>query len=204
MSADMTPIDPLQQPLSVEELDWLESFLLSDLMPEDSLSSIEMVDGYMTALIVGPDVVQPEIWIPYIWNQEKSAVPCFPSEDEEEEEMIWELLIRHMNTIALQFLNNPDGFLPLFERFSYPDEEAKELAVENWAVGFTLGMELTQESWKPLFADEETGLLAMPMLILSKITDDYKALSEDDLTDMIQLMPGFVIKIYRYWKQGKP
>ena len=196
----MKPTDPLQQPLSVEELDRLESFLLSDLMPEDSLSSIEMVDGYMTALIAGPGVVPPEIWIPSIWNQEKSAVPRFSSVDEEE--MIWEFLLRHMNTIALQFLNNPDGFLPLFERFSYPDEEAKELAVENWAMGFTLGMELTQEAWKPLFADEESGLLAMPMLILSKITDDYKALSEEDVSDMIQLMPGFVVKIYRYWNEN--
>jgi uncharacterized protein len=201
MPADMKPTDPLQQPLSVEELDRLENFLLSDLMPEDSLSSIEMVDGFMTALIAGPGVVQPEIWIPSIWNQEKCDVSCFSSEAEEE--MIWEFLIRHMNTIALQFLNNPDGFLPLFERFSYPDEEAKELAVENWAIGFTLGMELTHEAWKPLFADEESGLLAMPMLILSKITDDYQALSEDDVSDMIQLMPSFVIKIYRYWNEDK-
>jgi uncharacterized protein len=198
----MKPSDPLQQPLSLEELGQLESFLLSDLMPEDSLSSIEMVDGYMTALIIGPDVVPPEIWIPYIWNEEKSDVPCFSSEAEAD--MIQELLVRHMNTITLQFLNEPDEFLPLYETFSYSDEQEKELAVENWALGFTMGMELTHKSWSPLFEDEDTGMLAMPMLILSKLTDDYNSLSEKDISDMTQLLPTFVIKIYKYWKQYKP
>jgi uncharacterized protein len=202
MSADMKPSDPLQQPLSLEELGQLESFLLSDLMPEDSLSSIEMVDGYMTALIIGPDVVPPEIWIPYIWNEEKSDVPCFSSEAEAD--MIEELLVRHMNTITLQFLNEPDEFLPLYETFSYSDDQEQELAVENWALGFTMGMELTHKSWSPLFEDEDTGMLAMPMLILSKLTDDYNSLSEKDLSDMTQLLPTFVIKIYKYWKQYKP
>ncbi|NTV06853.1 MAG: UPF0149 family protein [Chlorobiaceae bacterium] len=198
----MKPSDPLQQPLSLEELGQLESFLLSDLMPEDSLSSIEMVDGYMTALIIGPDVVPPEIWIPYIWNEEKSDVPCFSSEAEAD--MIEELLVRHMNTITLQFLNEPDEFLPLYETFSYSDDQEQELAVENWALGFTMGMELTHKSWSPLFEDEDTGMLAMPMLILSKLTDDYNSLSEKDLSDMTQLLPTFVIKIYKYWKQYKP
>jgi uncharacterized protein len=198
----MNQIDPLPQPLSDEEFGILESVLVSDLMPEDSFSSIEMVDGYMTALIVGPEEVQPDTWIPYMWNQEKNDEPCFSSETEAA--IIREMLVRHMNTIALQFLNDPDGFLPLFETFCYNDDEEKELAVENWALGFTMGMELTQESWTPLFADEDSGMLAMPMLILSKITDDYNALSKNDISDMIQLLPNFVIKIYKYWTQEKP
>jgi uncharacterized protein len=197
----MNSIDPLHRPLSLEERGMLESFLVSDLMPDDSLSSLEMVDGYMTALITGPDVVLPEIWIPSIWSKEKSDEPCFASEAEAD--MIRELLVRHMNTIERQFLNDPDGFRPLFETCRYTNKQGKELAVENWALGFTMGMELNHESWKPLFANEETGMLAMPMLLLSKITDDYDALSKSDIKEMTELLPDFVIKIYRYWMQRK-
>ncbi len=59
----MNPSLPLLSPLSVEEFAQLKSFLLSDLRPEESFSSIEMVDGYMTALTVGPEVIKPDIWI---------------------------------------------------------------------------------------------------------------------------------------------
>jgi uncharacterized protein len=197
----MNPIDPLHHPLSLEELGKLENFLSSGSMPAESLSSLSMVDGYMTALIAGPDEVQPDIWIPYIWNEGKSGQSCFSSDAEAE--LIRQFLVRHMQTIAQQFLNNPDGFRPLFATSSYKNKKAKELAIEQWAQGFTMGMELAHESWKPLFADEETGMLAMPMLLLGKITDDYDSLSKDDIADMIELLPDFVIKIYKYWKQHK-
>ena len=59
------------------------------------------------------------------------------------------------------------------------------------------------ESWKPLFANEETGMLGMPMLILSKVTDDYKALKKEEISDMVTLLPDFVVKIYYYWKNNK-
>ncbi len=197
----MNPVDPLHRQLSLEELGQLASFLASDSMPEESLSSLAMVDGYMTALIAGPDEVPPESWMPYIWNKEKSDRSCFSSETEEE--IIRQFLVRHMSNIAMQFLNKPDEFRPLFATASHTSKKEKELAIEQWAQGFTMGMELTHESWKPLFADEETGMLAMPMLLLSKITDDYGTLSKDDIADMIELLPDFVIKIYRYWKQQK-
>ena len=66
-----------------------------------------------------------------------------------------------------------------------------------------MGIELKHESWKPLFTNEETGMLGMPMLILSKVTDDYKALKKEEISDMVTLLPDFVVKIYYYWKSNK-
>ena len=197
----MIPSLSLQSPLSVEEYALLKSFLLSDLRPEESFSSIEMLDGYMTALTVGPEVIEPDIWIPYIWNQEKSDGPCFSSPDEEK--VIGELLVRYMHTTVRQFHADPDKFKPMFEQVKYPDKQQKERAIEDWALGFTMGIELKHESWKPLFTNEETGMLGMPMLILSKVTDDYKALKKEEISDMVTLLPDFVVKIYYYWKSNK-
>ncbi len=189
-----------QQPLSNEELDTLESFLSSDSTPEDCLFPIEMVDGYMTALVVGPEVIPTERWISSLWDQENNEHPSFSSVAEEKK--IHDLLVRHFDTIAQQFEEAPDEFFPLFEQYGYADEEEKRLAVENWALGFTVGMELAHASWKPFLEDEESAQLVMPMFLLAKITDDFDDLTEEDLDNMALLMPGFVIRIYDYWKEA--
>ncbi len=188
-----------QQRLSDEELEKLDDFLGSDSTPEECLFPVEMLDGYMTALIVGPDVIEPDIWIPYIWDQENSEEPYFSSEAEEK--TIRDLLVRHMNTIALQFNEDPEDFVPLYEQFGYSDEEERRIAIENWALGFSVGIELTHGSWNSFLEDEETAQLVLPMFILAKITDDFDDLSEDDIIGLAQLMPDLVVKIYYYWNQ---
>ncbi len=190
--------DPLLELLIQDELELLEGFFLSELPPEGSLSSLEMVDGYMTALVVGPGVVEPDLWLPFIWDQEDHAVPAFSSADDAA--MIEGLLLRYMNSIALQFNDDPDGFFPIYELFDYGDEEEEMLAIQEWAVGFMVGMEMKHDSWKPLFANESNGMLALPMLMLSKIAGDYAALSEDEIADMVEWMPDFVVKIFHFWK----
>ncbi|MEI7824474.1 MAG: UPF0149 family protein [Chlorobiaceae bacterium] len=196
----MSLSDPRQQPLSDEELEKLESFLASASTPEDCLFSIEMLDGYMTALVVGPETVPHDRWISFIWDQENDNVPSFASEAEEK--AIREFLIRHMDTIALQFDTDPDEFFPVFEEFGYADEEEKRIAVENWALGFTVGIELAHASWKAFLEDEETAQLVLPMFILAQITDDFDELTEEDKDNLALLMPEFVIKLYDYWKEA--
>ncbi len=196
----MNPSEQQQQPLSNEELEILESFLSSESTPQDCLFSIEMVDGYMTALVVGPEVIPTDTWISTIWDQESNEQPSFSSEAEARS--IRNLLVRHMDSIVRQFYEDPDEFFPLFEQYGYADDEEKRLAVENWALGFTVGMELAHESWRPFLENEESGQLVMPMFLLAKITDDFDDLTEEDLDNMTLLMPGFVTRIYDYWKEA--
>ncbi|NTV92761.1 MAG: YecA family protein, partial [Chlorobiaceae bacterium] len=187
----MNQSDLLLTPLSIEEFDELESFLVSESTPENCFSSIEMLDGYMTALVVGPEMPSVDVWMSNIWDQETSSEPVFSSETEER--MIKEYLVRHMNTIALQFQADPDEYLPIHEKFSYPDEQQTEVAVEEWAIGFTMGMELEYEVWEPFFVDEETSALILPMFILGKISDDYDVLSEDETNQLIEMLPDIVV-----------
>jgi len=187
------------QRLSDEELGQLDDFLGSDSTPEECMFPVEMLDGYMTALIVGPEAIEPDIWIPYIWDQERQAKPDFSSEVEEKK--IQELLVRHMNTIAQQFNEDPEDFMPLYEQFAYGDEEERRIAIENWALGFTVGIELTHGSWNSFLEDEETAQLVLPMFVLAKITDDFDDLTEVEIFGLLQLIPDFVINIYSYWNR---
>jgi uncharacterized protein len=188
------------QPLSQDELTHLESFLASDLTPEDCMSSLEMIDGYMTALVIGPEEVPSERWITYLLNPEKQQKDVFGSEEEARE--IGSLLERHIWGIANQFRSDAEGFLPIYEMFSYGSEEERELAVEEWALGFILGMELCHEAWQPMFGHEESAMLAGPVFVLGKITDDYDTLSQEEKDELADLLDESVVKIFNFWQQN--
>lgn len=64
-------------PLSDEELDELEQFLISDTTPEECMD-IAMLDGFLTALVIGPNTLLPSQWLPAVWGET------------DEEEMVWE------------------------------------------------------------------------------------------------------------------
>ena len=186
------------QPLSQDELTHLESFLASDHTPEDCMSSLEMIDGYMTALVIGPEEVPSERWITYLLNPEKQRTDVFGSEEEAQE--IGSLLERHIRAIANQFENDAEGFLPLYEMFSYGSEEERELAVEEWSLGFILGMELCHEAWQPMFGNEESAMLAGPVFVLGKITEDYDTLSQEEKDELADMLDESVVRIFNFWQ----
>jgi uncharacterized protein len=186
-------------PLAQDELTQLETFLTSDLTPEDCMSSLEMIDGYMTAIVIGPEIVPQNQWIPYLLNPEKQQQDIFQSAEQAEE--ITDLLTRHIGAIASQFENDPEEFLPLYEMFSYSEDDERELAIEEWALGFILGMELAHEAWQPLFANEESAMLAGPLFILGRITDDYETMSQEERDEMTSMLDESVVRIYDFWNQ---
>ncbi len=184
-------------PLSQDELTELETFLASDETPEDCMSSLEMIDGYMTALVIGPETVSGETWIPYLLNPEKQSKEVFANPATEER--ITGFLDRHIGAIADQFGNDPEAFLPLYEMFSYGSDEERELAIEEWALGFILGMELCHEAWQPLFANEESAMMAGPVFVLGKITDDYETLSQEERDELAGMLDESAVRMFRFW-----
>jgi len=153
----------------------------------------------MTAIVIGPETVPDNIWIPYLLNPENRPQPIFQTDEEAAE--ITALLVRHIGAIANQFETDPEEFLPLYEMFGYSEDEERELAIEEWALGFVLGMELTHEAWQPFFADEETAMLAGPVFILGKITDDFETMSQEEKDETAGMLDESVIRMYNYWQQ---
>lgn len=193
----MNSSDPSMQPLSLDELSTLEKFLVSEQTPPDALSSLEMLDGYMTAAAVGPQVFELEDWYASMWDQEKKLTPEFSSP--EEAELIGELIVRHNNSITQLLEDEPEVYLPLFERVGYESDEVRKLAVEEWTMGFIIGMELAYDAWKPLFDDEEAAVLSMSIFMLSKVSDDFNHLTENEILELTESVAESVICIYSFW-----
>lgn len=188
-------------PLSQDELTELESFLTSDRTPEECMASLEMIDGYMTALVIGPEMVAQFRWIQYLLDPENKKESIF--ETPEDEENITSLLLRHSSAIAAQFENDPESFLPMYEMFGYSEDAEREIAIEEWALGFIIGMELAHEAWQPLFATENTAMLAGPVFILGRINDDYDTMSQEERDEVTSMLDESIYGIYMFWQQQK-
>ena len=58
-------------PMTEAQLDELSALLESDLTPEDCMD-ISMLQGYLTAVLLGPEVTDPEKWLNGIWGKSEA------------------------------------------------------------------------------------------------------------------------------------
>jgi uncharacterized protein len=148
-----------ETPLSQEEIGELDLFLMSDATPDECMDIVTL-DGFLTALAIGPDLVPPSVWLPVVWGREKE--PVF--ESAAQAERIIAILLRRFNDIGRMFGENATGFEPLL----YTREVDGETVWigEDWCVGFMEAVDLSVADWQPLFDDTPDFALLAPILIL--------------------------------------
>jgi len=59
---------------------------------------LDMLDGYLAAIVIGPITLLPSQWLPGIWGPSEDDAPRY--ESMEQVQRILELIMRHMNGIA--------------------------------------------------------------------------------------------------------
>lgn len=142
-----------QEPLSDAEIDKLNDFLLETSGLEDAMD-VAMLDGYLTAIVSGPQMIPPSQWLPRVWDIENGrATPKFKSKAQAQR--IFEWLMRHMNDIARTLHTAPDYYEPLL--MENPNHGNPILIIDEWCTGFMAGVALDGENWHPL-------LIAQPEL----------------------------------------
>ncbi len=69
----------LTEPLSDDEFAELDALLLSDDLPEECMDAITL-EGFLTAIAIGPITVTPDQWLPYVFaNSSEDPMPEIPS-----------------------------------------------------------------------------------------------------------------------------
>lgn len=189
-------------PLNEQELMELDEFLMSDQVSEDSMD-IAMLDGFFTALIIGPRLFLPSTWLPWVWDSENGEQPV-AFESEQQAQHIMDLLIRHMNGIGHTLLHTPDEYEPLMYESdnTYADGEPM-LAADDWCIGFLQGVEFGEADWLPYL--ETHGELLAPIALWG--TEDgmevLDEMSEEEQRLAIESIAPAVLEMYRHWrKQG--
>lgn len=151
-------------PLTHEEMDALESYLL-DLDVEDGMT-LDMLDGYLHALAIGPVTVMPSQWLPKVWGSDGDSMT--PPADSLDETNHWlGLVMRHFNSIVAGLEQDPRVVAPCWPTVQYAD--GKEFAdAEMWAYGFSEGVKLGGPAWKTLLDDPKARLLYRPIGLLGE------------------------------------
>ncbi len=182
------------------EEEWIEldDFLMSEAV-SDRAMSLDMLDGYMTAIVVGPTSLSATRWYPGIWGDREEDAPAF--ESTEEAKRIMGLVIGHYNGIIRSIELDPDTHAPFFDY--YQDESGEHVDGELWAYGFMQGLALTRQDWQALFDDPRGLEWLEPIRLLGSddlSEEEYERMDIPEEREKLTLqIPDSLAAIYRFW-----
>jgi uncharacterized protein len=184
LAADDTPYDAL------------DAYLESDRSPPESML-ISDLDGFLTAVAIGPELIKPSEWLRVVWGGEQ---PVFA--DENEAQAVLDAIMNRYN----QILRDVERYS--LEPIFWTDPDGTIIAAD-WAEGFALGIGLRPKSWDPLFRSKKHGTLFLPILALCSDGDGESALGlnaeaeEEIMADAADLIPDCVIGIAAFWRSRR-
>lgn len=180
--------------LRVDEELWLARFLVSRQV-DPSAMPLVMIDGFLTAAVIGPDAIPLEKILPVIWGDRPNAhEPAWA--DDAQRDHVLALLARMQATIAARRdANAPqEPLLP-----TGPDWID---AARAWGEGFALGLEIDDESWNPLFQDIRGAEDGLAVLALCEGETEYfgRLATESELQQIVERLPRILQNIAAYWR----
>jgi uncharacterized protein len=180
-------------PLDHIDLEALDRFLMSDRSPSESMMLSDL-DGFLTGIAVGPELVMPSEWLPVIWGGD---APEFA--DKAEAQAILGTIMGRYNEILRQIAD--DDLDPVF----WADRGGTVIAAD-WAEGFLQAIMLRVDAWGPLFKSKRDGQLLIPILALCGDENGESLLSlpadEEDraMEEATEFVPACVTAIAAYWR----
>lgn len=127
--------------------DWLASL-------DPPAPCISMLDGYLSALVVSPQFIPPDDWLPPIVGAAAMWAPEGSVED-----AATKAIFRRYNEIGSTLSGGPRRYAPIYRR-----TDEGEVLLEQFANGFYTGMQLSIDDWKPILSDRELGMALTTIL----------------------------------------
>jgi uncharacterized protein len=188
------PTTVLDQPLSDSDLNELDEFLASA-TNQDRAMNLSTLEGFLTAIAIGPNFVATSDWLPWVRDQQAGKSEAnFASPAQFTQ--ITSLILRHYNGILHAFNTDPTSFEPLFGR-------GDRWRAADWCEGFLNGFMFDEDAWGLLSIGQPTWFT--PFLRLG--TDEGAALNmpEESETLMKEVAPALA-NIRAYWqsRRGHP
>ena len=209
----LRPFEEHPAPLTEDEEG--ELFVLMDdpALHEDAMNA-EMADGYLTALVIGPDTPPVHDWLEALFGQ-----PTLPFADApERQERVLSLWLRRFRQITGR-LGTPRGpidtdhlYLPLQGEVPPEDcitpyqlgesnQRLGEWELKEWAAGFRIALMEDDEGWAPLFDDREAIKLIAPIMIYSEgYNPDYRGLQLEQDLDLPAVLIATLYRIRDWWR----
>lgn len=191
---------PIDTGLSDEEINELDAFLMSDAVSDETMM-LDCLEGFLTAIASGPVAVMPSKWLSRIWGPSSEDAPVF---DTIEQAMrINSFIMQYMNGIAARLRADPEGFEPLVDVMSYPNDPREYHSGEMWAHGYMTGIDLCRQDWEEFFRQTESAEVLRPLYLLGfdDLPEDQWSLTEtpQQRETLTAAIPASVAWIYRFW-----
>lgn len=167
--------------------DELES-LDTHLMDVDNAMSIDETHGYLTALLASNSLPSDSQWLATVLgnqNLDNYQTEC-------------QLLLK-MKADIQQTLESSRTFEPLY--IEVDDEDITYLDYSGWCHGFMYGLSLHDLDWESVNDSIKDLLAPIGKLALSEDEEDENDLSDEEYTEMIEMIPGSIAALYQYWHQ---
>lgn len=143
------------------------------------------LDGYLTGVVVSPDLLLPSRWLDRIWGENE---PTFDNLDQLQ--TVIAAVMDHYNAIAAALdagfkqieAKKATDYRPLFLAAT---DKPKHDIVRTWARGFGKAMALAPERWSSIAEDERLQPLLIPFIGFLDVTDpDFEPADNiDELLD---------------------
>ena len=173
----------------------LDDYLMSDHAPDDSMGLSDL-DGFLTGIAVGPEMIPPSEWLPVIWGGDE---PVFDTELEMR--TIVGTIMGRYNEIVACINTDPEALEPIFW-----EGPQGEVIASDWANGFLDAVALRPQAWEPLITHHRSGIMMMPILLLNgDATFDAGPDGPVDrnafLAEVPDIVPACVAGIHEFWQK---
>jgi uncharacterized protein len=197
--------------LDDDEIERLGEILDRVAVPQGGFN-MEALDGFLSALAVGPDLPPKDEWMPLVWGEQPPAFADATERDEAQR-----LLLGHRNACIARARfegeDLPDSLSPLLWLPEDPDaEQPDELDVgSDWAHGFFTAVELRPEQWQAWLEAEDwidEILALLEQLATGDVEDEEEGkpaqvLSFKERMEIVASLPGMLADLHQYMIDAK-
>jgi len=175
---------------SDDDFEQLNAWLLRK---RHGIVDVVTLEGFLTAIVIGPNMISPQLWLPSVWGKGK---PQF--RNLEELNHFVALVMGLYNEIAVCFQRDPEAFEPSF--YESPLNDKTVIIVDEWCDGFIRGMRLDSEGWKPLKRERPDLLKPLELFGTRAGWRKLEAGGEEAMHAIwsVRIAPA-VRAIYAYW-----
>ncbi|MBS0212938.1 MAG: UPF0149 family protein [Proteobacteria bacterium] len=162
--------------------------------------SLEGLDGFLTALAVGPELVMPSEWVLEIWGK---AEPRWESEDEAVR--VYGMVMALWNDVLRRIALDPSEHVDADDRPIFDDTDAPR--GQAWAEGFLDGIDYAPDAWFDWESDHawiEEALLDIEALTWPVVPDGLVAddgmptIEHSDREEILANLPGMLHALHRH------
>ena len=157
--------------------------------PASPIWSMSGLDGYLTALIIGPKFIDPRKWIPELTGQDALNLPMQTTEHR-----AVQTIVAEYNRISTSLSETPKDHRPRFTRID--DQTCDPF---DWDVCFLLATGYAPRLWQPVLRGHAvTGDIIAP---IRKLGETKRKATRKDVTDVAEALVN--IRTYFMPKRAK-